>query len=70
MDCHIFLPAKQWFGNALPKAMKTCFRAILPIITHRVGEVCDNSQRKFDCAKLDGNLQLIFAVDAKVDAMI
>jgi len=20
-----FLPAKQWFGNALPKAMKTCF---------------------------------------------
>ena len=41
-----FLPAKQWFGNALPKAMKTCFKAILLIITHKVGGICYSSQRK------------------------
>ena len=41
-----FLPAKHWFGNALPKAMKTCFKAILQIKAHRVGGICDNSRRK------------------------
>ena len=30
-DCHIFLPTKQWFSYALPKAMNTCFKAILII---------------------------------------
>jgi len=30
------LPVKQWFGNALPKAMKACFMAILLIITLRL----------------------------------
>jgi len=34
--------AKQWFGSALPKAMKTCFKAILLIITHTVGWICDS----------------------------
>jgi len=30
------LPTKQWFGNALPKAMKTYSKAILATITHTV----------------------------------
>jgi len=30
---HNFLPMKQWFGNALPKAMKICFKAIFLKIT-------------------------------------
>jgi len=47
-----FLPAKQCFGNALPKAMKTCFKAILPIITHAVGGICDSSRRKLTAPNL------------------
>jgi len=61
------LPGKQWFGNALPKAMKTCFKAILLIITHTVGGICEFTT-KINCAKLDGNVQ--FAIAAKIDAMI
>ena len=67
-DGHIFLRTKQWFGSALPKAMKTCFKAILLIITHTVGGICDNSPRKFK-AKDDGRSQLIFVFAAKVDTM-
>jgi len=35
-----FLPTKQWLGSALPKAMMTCFKASLLIITtHTVGGI-------------------------------
>ena len=47
-----FLPAKQWFSNALPKAIKTCFKAILLIITHTVGGICDSSRWKLTAPNL------------------
>jgi len=50
--------------------MKICFKAILVIITHTVGRICDSSQQKFNWAKLDGNLQLILPIAAKVDAVV
>jgi len=31
-DGHIFLLTKKWFGNALLKAMKTSFKAVLLIM--------------------------------------
>ena len=66
MDCHIFCLRNNLYGNALPKAMNTCFKAVLLIITCKVGGICDSS----NWAKLDSNLQLIFAIAMKVDAMI
>jgi len=42
-DFEIFLPMEEWFYNDLQNAMKTCFNAILLIITHTVGRVCDGS---------------------------
>ena len=59
MDCHVFLPAKQWFSNALPKAMKTCFKAMLLIITHTVGGICDNSWRKLTAPNLTATCNLL-----------
>jgi len=41
------LPTKQWYGDALPKTMKTCFKKILLIIKHTVGGISDISRRKF-----------------------
>jgi len=35
----------KWFGNALPKAIKTCFKAILQMITHTVGRFYDNLRK-------------------------
>jgi len=32
--------------------MKSCFKAVLLIITHKVGGICDNSQRKISRLKL------------------
>ena len=41
-----FLPTKQCFGNALPKAIETYFKVILLIITYTAEGVRDSSRRK------------------------
>jgi len=47
-----FLPTKQWFGMNLPKAMKTCLKATLRILTHTVGGICDSSRQKLAAPNL------------------
>jgi len=65
-----FFACETWFDNALPKAVKTSLKAILLIIIHTVGGILRQFTTKINLDKLDGNLQLMFAIAAKVEAMI
>jgi len=50
--------------------MKTSLKAILLIIIYTVGGILQQFTKKITLDKLDGNLQLMFAFAAKVEAMI
>jgi len=50
--------------------MKSCFKAVLLMITHTVGGTCVSSQGEISRLSLILNFLLIFLSAAKVDVMI